>query len=182
MLLEADLLHGVWVVPLSLYEQCHTRICRPVGLGESDREAIISAGLGCVGHQYDLKNVIDLVRYLVRYLVPTPPVPVRWRRRMIALGSGQPTARDLLHAYCPVVSISELSHPATRRAPPAPRPGCDDCVDEILHIRHHSLFAPRDFDISPYFRVVKPTVEAEFDFHTLVWQRDEAGADLGCVA
>jgi len=50
---------------------------------------------------------------------------------------------------------------------PAPRPGCDDCVAEILHIRHHSLFAPRDFDISPYFKVVKPAIEAQFDYRSL---------------
>lgn len=30
---------------------------------------------------------------------------------------------------------------------------------EIWHIRHHSLYAPRDFDISPYFQIVKPTLE-----------------------
>jgi len=178
VLLEADLLHGVWVVPLSRYEQCHTRICRPVGLGESDCEAIISAGVARVGHQYDLKNVIDLARYLL----PTPPVPVRWRRRMIALGSGEPT-----RAICSTLIaqlFQSVNYPILPRVErrPAPRPGCDDCVDEILHIRHHSLFAPRDFDISPYFRVVKPTVEAEFDFHALVWHRDDAEADLGFVA
>jgi len=39
----------------------------------------------------------------------------------------------------------------------------------LLHIRHHSLFAPRDFDISPYFRVVKPTLEIGFDFRALHW-------------
>lgn len=27
---------------------------------------------------------------------------------------------------------------------------------EIHDIRHYSLFAPRDFDISRYFRIVKP--------------------------
>jgi hypothetical protein len=26
-----------------------------------------------------------------------------------------------------------------------------DAHEELLRIRHHSLFAPRDFDISPYF-------------------------------
>ena len=30
--------------------------------------------------------------------------------------------------------------------------------EEILEIRHSSLYAPRDFDISPYFEVVKPTL------------------------
>ena len=35
----------------------------------------------------DLKNVFDLARYLF----PVPPVPSRLRRRLIALGSGDPT-------------------------------------------------------------------------------------------
>lgn len=33
----------------------------------------------------------------------------------------------------------------------------------VEHVRHHSLFVPRDFDVSPYFEVVKPTVAAGFD-------------------
>jgi hypothetical protein len=40
---------------------------------------------------------------------------------------------------------------------------------EILHIRHHSLYTPRDFDLSPYFRIVKPTIETGFDYTRLVW-------------
>jgi hypothetical protein len=38
-----------------------------------------------------------------------------------------------------------------------------------LHIRHHSLYMPRDFDISPYFRIVKPTIELGFDYQKLRW-------------
>gem|GEM_PF-2001618 len=40
---------------------------------------------------------------------------------------------------------------------------------EILHIRHHSLFAPRDFDLSPWFQIVKPQLAEGFDPHRLVW-------------
>ncbi|SIT06814.1 hypothetical protein [Paracoccus saliphilus] len=40
-----------------------------------------------IGLQYDLRNIIDLVRYFL----PTPPVSVRWWRRMLALGPGDPT-------------------------------------------------------------------------------------------
>jgi hypothetical protein len=42
-----------------------------------------------------------------------------------------------------------------------------------MHIRHYSLYTPRDFDISPYFEVVKPTL-AQFDFHRLVWAEQAA--------
>ena len=39
---------------------------------------------------------------------------------------------------------------------------------EILHIRHHSLFTPRDFDLSPYFSIIKPTLEKGFDHKKIV--------------
>jgi len=40
---------------------------------------------------------------------------------------------------------------------------------EILEIRHSSLYAPRDFDISPYFALVKPAVENRFDYRAMLW-------------
>lgn len=48
-------------------------------------------------------------------------------------------------------------------------PLCPDCQDEIYMVRHHSLFAPRDFDVSPYFDIVKPTLRQGFDFHGVQW-------------
>lgn len=167
VLIEADLVGGVRAVPLSRYDQCHTRICRPVGLAVSDCEQIVEAAVARIGQTYDLRNVFDLARYLL----PTPPVPLRWRRRMIALGSGEPT-----RAICSTLIaqlFQSVGYPILPRIEtiPAPRPDCNDCVQEILHIRHYSLFAPRDFDISPYFQVVKPSLEAAFDYKSIVWDR-----------
>jgi hypothetical protein len=31
------------------------------------------------------------------------------------------------------------------------------------------LYVPRDFDVSPYFQIVKPTLEVGFDHHFLTW-------------
>ena len=39
-----------------------------------------------------------------------------------------------------------------------------------MHIRHHSLFTPRDFDVSPYFNIVKPTIEKRPDYKQFEWQ------------
>ncbi|MGM0693275.1 MAG: hypothetical protein ACQEUN_07680 [Pseudomonadota bacterium] len=36
--------------------------------------------------------------------------------------------------------------------------------------RCHLLFTPRDFDLSPWFEVVKPGVVGGFDSHELHWQ------------
>jgi hypothetical protein len=42
-------------------------------------------------------------------------------------------------------------------------------VDEICHIRHHSLYMPRDFDVSPFFDVVKPTLPEGFNYKDVAW-------------
>lgn len=63
--------------------------------------------------------------------------------------------------HYPVLPAVEFRSAATKDYP--------KCIDEIIHIRHHSLFVSRDFDVSPYFRIVKPTIEGEFDFRILKW-------------
>ncbi|GAB4437471.1 MAG: hypothetical protein OHK0026_02790 [Rhodocyclaceae bacterium] len=164
-LLEADILEGVRVVPLSEFSGLHTRICRPVGLTAEETDRVIRYACERIGYRYDLKNAFDLARYLL----PMPPVPQRWRRRMLALGSGDPT-----RAICSTLiaqafqSIRYPILPAVETVP-SEDPDCMDCTSEILHIRHHSLFAPRDFDVSPYFEIVKPTLAGDFDHHSLTW-------------
>src|SRR3990167_11473469 len=165
--LEADLRDGVRVVSVTEYAGLHCRVCRPVGLNSSEIDALVRHAMARLGHQYDLKNVIDLARYLL----PTPPVPVRWRRRMLALGSGDPT-----RAICSTLiaqAFQSVRYPIlpTIENEPSNDPMCPGCMDEILHVRHHSLFAPRDFDVSPYFAVIKPTLQAGFDHRTLAWHQ-----------
>ena len=49
---------------------------------------------------------------------------------------------------------------------------------EILHIRHHTLFAPRDFDLSPYFEIVKPTIRRGFDYKQLSFSGKVSDRDI----
>lgn len=177
VLVEADPINGVTAVPLSKYRAFNTRICRPVGLTAEDRETVLAAAVASIGRGYDLRNVFDLARYLL----PQPPVPGRWRRRMLALGSGDPTraicstliAEAFQRVRYPVLpevqAASEAPPPAPEVSSPASSPGSGALVRELLHIRHHSLFAPRDFDLSPYFEIVKPTLASGFDYRTLAW-------------
>ena len=39
----------------------------------------------------------------------------------------------------------------------------------VMRRRHHSLFVPRDFDVSPYFKVIKPSIELGFDYKNTIW-------------
>ena len=86
VLVEANLGQGVVGAPLSKYRRYHTRICRPIGLTEDDCARVCTYAAERIGFDYDVKNIFDLLRYLFPL-----PVPQRWRRRMMALGSGHPT-------------------------------------------------------------------------------------------
>ncbi|MFN3744692.1 MAG: lipo-like protein [Hyphomicrobiaceae bacterium] len=166
VLIEVTAAEGCVSAPLSKYERYHTRICRPVGLTDADREALITFMISRLGAKYDMRNIFDLARYLM----PTPPVPTRWRRRMIALGSGEPT-----RTICSTLiaeAFGRISYPIL--------PRIERLRDEeggitrfrrheILHIRHHSLYAPADFDLSPYFEIVKPTITEGFNYKGLRW-------------
>ena len=162
---EANIVDGVRCVGVSEFDQLLTRICRPSGLSEADCQRVVQYAVERIGERYDLRNVFDLARYLL----PTPPVPHRFRRRLIALGSGDPT-----RAICSTLIAQAFQ---SVRYPILPLvtwqavgdPHCSDCMKETFHVRDHSLFTPRDFDLSPYFEVVKPSLGDEFDYRKLDW-------------
>ena len=159
-LIEADLRDGVRYLPLEDLLHLNMRICRAVGLTGDDQMRVTDHMRASLGHRYDLKNVVDLARYLL----PQPPVPKRFRRKMLAFGSGDPTraicSSLIAEAYqsirYPILPMIETLQEGS-------------VASEILHIKHFSLFAPRDFDVSPYFKVVKPTIENGFDYKALRW-------------
>lgn len=164
MVVEADLVEGVIRSPLSKYVGYNLRICRAVNLSAQDKTAAIDFVQSRLGHRYDTRNIIDLVRYLL----PTPPVPPRYRRRLIALGSGDPT-----RAICSTLiaqafqSIRYPILPQSMRVCRGEAPGhCDDVLLESTHFSH---FTPRDFDLSPYFEIVKPTIKGSFDYKKILW-------------
>lgn len=168
---EVDTVEGVRSVGLQNFADLHTRICRPFGLSAAERQQVIDYATERIGHRYDMRNIFDLARYLL----PTPPVPARYRRRMIALGSGDPSraicstliAQAFQSIRYPILPEVEQLEPEDKDSRERSR--------ELFHIRHHSLFTPRDFDVSPYFAVIKPTLEGGFDFHRITWQKAPTG-------
>lgn len=165
LFIEADIVEGVRSVSVDEFSGMNLRICRPVGLDDADCRKVTSYAIAQLGNQYDLKNVFDLARYLL----PTPPVPLQMRRKMLAIGSGDPTRaicstlvaqafQSIRYPILPIINIYDKNSP-----------DCPKCKEEILSIRHHSLFAPRDFDLSPYFLIIKPKLTASFNHRQLHW-------------
>ncbi len=166
VIVEADIKDGIRLMPLSLFYERHTRICRPVGLSSNEIDQIVDYAVSREGDQYDLKNIFDLARYLIQ----RPPVPDHWRRRLLAIGSGDPTRaicsslvarafHSVGYPILPFFSEEESKDSSLRGA-----------IEEYARIRHHSLFAPGDFDLSPYFDIVKPTVEYGFEPKQFNWK------------
>ena len=175
VLVDVDVVEGVRTIPLSAFAGMHTRICRPVGLSEAEIDALVAFILERRGITYDLKNIFDLARYFIR----TPPVPGSMKRRMLSLGSGEPTKAicstllaqafaSIRYPILPEVELVDAESPEGRRA-----------RREILHIRHHSLYVPRDFDVSPFFQVVKPRIAHGFDYRSLELRRPAAAEPPG---
>lgn len=159
VLIEANLGEGVVSAPLSKYQHYHTRICRPVDLSDADCAKVCRYAVDRIGLDYDLKNIIDLMRYLLPL-----PVPARWRRHMMALGSGDPS-----RIICSALIAQAFEAVRYPILPRITRVESETARREILEIRHSSLYAPRDFDISPYFKVVKPTLERGFNYKAMQW-------------
>ncbi len=94
---------------------------------------------------------------------------------MLALGSGDPTR--VICSTRIAQGFQTVGYPILPRVELLTEKKCKTChetVREILKIRHHSLFTPRDFDVSPYFEIIKPTIERGFDHKQLNWSENEA--------
>jgi hypothetical protein len=99
---------------------------------------------------------------------------------MLAIGSGDPT-----RAICSVLvaeAFASIHYPILpeRTSFHGKTIGIAPFVEkEAEHIRRHGLYTPRDFDVSPYFEIVKPSLDG-FDYRALVWQPD--GIAAGAIA
>lgn len=170
-LIEADLRRGVRYAGLGEYAHLNTRVCRAVHLAQGDLVRVMDFMRASVGMLYDLRNFLDLARYLL----PVPPIPHHLRRRALTLGSGDPT-----RAICSTLIAEAFQSVRYPILPELAINPDDPAHREFLHIRDHSLFVPRDFDLSPYFEVVKPAIAADFDYRALHW--DSAAPDTGGVS
>jgi hypothetical protein len=188
-ILEADLIEGVITVPLNKYDGFNLRICRPINLTEEDTKHLLDFAIARMGHQYDNKNIFDLMRYLL----PTPPVPQRFRRGLLEFGSGDPTKaicstlvaqafQSIRYPILPLAlnddAVAESDSPSEKPTgdysqKPKPQNKWSKKRKLSLIKRHYSHFTPRDFDLSPYFEIVKPTVVGDFDYKAIHWTDKE---------
>jgi hypothetical protein len=185
LLLEA-LPSGVVAAPLTKYIDYNLRIVRPHRLRPEHLKQILEEGIGAIGWQYDLRNVVDLLRYLL----PVRVVPHRFRLDALHFGSGQPTeviCSSLLGRLFGRVGFPVLPQAEFPEHQDARRLGLlghvlgheSEHFTGLFRMRHPTLLTPRDFDLSPYFEVVKFNAIADgaFDYERIHWASSEVGSD-----
>lgn len=187
LLVEA-LPRGVVVAPLAKYIDYNVRIVRPHRLRPEHLKQILDEAIGAIGWHYDLRNVLDLLRYLL----PVEIVPHRFRRDALHFGSGQPTeviCSSLLGRLFGRVGFPVLPQLDFPDVDPGGRR--DGLLGRVLghesehftglfRMRHPTLLTPRDFDLSPYFEVVKFNVIASgsFDYERIHWAAQAGAPEL----
>lgn len=160
LIIEALLGHGTVVTPLSRYSGEHMRICRPREIARADAQKVVDYCIRHLGHDYDVRQLLDLARFLFPYNV----LPRRWRSSLFAHNAGAPT-----RTVCSTLlaqAFSSVRYPVL----PVLREGGDGSI--YLQRRNFKLFTPGDFDYSPYFDVIKYPVMSFDDlavYHRLPW-------------
>lgn len=177
LLIEAESGNGVCANPISKYQRYNIRICRPQGLHRDDVGTVLGYVIAQLGRRYDVRHLVELARFFF----PVSIVPRRWRRAALTFGSRDGRAvicssmiaegfTRVGYPILPEVTLADRPAPPVawwKRliAPPAPRP--------LATFRRHStkLLTPRDFDLSPYFEVVKfnHLGDPRLNYREIVW-------------
>ena len=145
-LIEVKAVDGCTYTDINTYMHHNLRVCRPVFLDKRKRKTLIDYLKKKIGSKYDLKNIIDLIRYVY----PNPPIPKKFRRNLIGIGAGDPTK-----AICSSLiaeAFKEIDHPIL------PYKG----KSRTVIMRHPTFSLPKDFDISPFFQVIKPSPQNSY--------------------
>jgi len=172
---------GVVASPLMKYVDFNVRLTRPHRLRQDDVDHILRESIEAIGWHYDVRNITDLATFLLqRALRPS--------RNSLGVRLGSSTRTEVIctsllgrvfHAVhfpvLPSVTFPEGEEP--KLAPP-PR-----SLLQLLHRkrtpyaplfrkRHPTLLTPRDFDLSPYFDVVKFNLieGTDFDYTRMEWE------------
>lgn len=180
LMVEALVEEGVIAAPLSKYLDLNLRVCRPHNLRREDLQVVLDDVIGQIGYRYDVKNLIDLARHFL----PVRLLPRRFRPSPPNFGSGIPTqvicSSMIAHAF------ARVRYPILPEVTPSDEPAPRGLLERLTlrPLQCAALFrtgpitltTPRDFDISPYFEVVKIHLlgESRFDYRKIRWIEDQA--------
>jgi hypothetical protein len=193
LLVEANTETGVTAVPLSKYQHHNIRICRPINLRPDDLKVVLEAVCEQLGNPYNIGHIVELLRYFLPVsLIGFGNGPVL---RTNDDGDGvTDSPRDVICSSQIAMAFQKVRYPIQptystdqgqarsslvawfgRRVLAGGR-RLDPSFFEtgVFTPCDPRLVTPRDFDLSPYFEVVKlPSQDRrDFDYKKLKWAKN----------
>lgn len=141
--IETEIGKGTVISPIEIYKNDHIRILRPKWLTHDDAERVIAYALSTLGRRYNLRQLLDLARFLL----PWGILPRKWRSSLFQRHALQPT-EDICSSM-----IAEAFQSVRYPILPMIQEG-DKSQLELVQ-RNPRLYTPSDFDYSPFFSVIK---------------------------
>jgi hypothetical protein len=173
-------MEGVVASPLAKYADHNVRVCRPHLLLPKQLEGILCGAIDAIGWRYDLRNVIDLALHLGSAAL----LPPKRRKRVLRFGSG--AARSVICTSLLGQLFAEVGFPVLPQVTYPDSPGGSERParrpllsvwsrraeghESVLQGRHPTLLMPRDFDLSPFFQVVKVGAPDVLDYERITWE------------
>jgi hypothetical protein len=180
LMVESTLEEGVCASPLSKYINHNIRICRPLNLRPGDLATVLDSVICEIGQPYGVDHIIDLLRYFF----PVRLIPRRLR--YTALKHGGRATKDVVCSSQIAMAFGRVRYPIQgalsaeaiangrpRRLPDWLLSNLRRSTRTIFEIGVFTpcdpmLVTPRDFDLSPYFEVVKFS-RRDFDYKKIKW-------------
>lgn len=180
LILEATVEDGVACAPVAKYINYNLRVCRPRGLRRQDLDHILEEVTGQLGRGYNVRHIFELGRYFF----PVSFIPHRFRRAALTYG-GEATRRVICttmlarafanvgYPIVPRVTLDQIDAPHTWFGHLLGRNGHN--VRALYRKEDPALITPRDFDLSPYFEIVKfnQLAAGKFDYRRIEWASEE---------
>lgn len=172
LLVEALTADGAVASPLEKYRWHNIRVCRPYSLEPADLDRVIDSVVGDLGKEYDNRNFFDLTLMLlspIKFGIP--------KTRTVQTCLGNCTDFQVICSGMIAKAFQRVGYPILPRidvgTPPDEKLLDADPIVFPLTMQHFSQILPRDFDLSPYFQVVKFNVieNGPFDYKQLTWKQ-----------
>lgn len=172
LVVESVLGKGTIISPLDKYRDYHIRICRPVGLSQTDAQKVVAYAVDHLGTKYSVRHILDLARLIF----PWGLWPRRWRSSLFEYNAGQPT-EDICSSMI-AEAFSSVNFPIL---PIMKKKANDSNKYEFIH-RNPRLYTPNDFDYSPYFAIIKYPIfslDEPAAYKKLPWKKGVISDDEG---
>ncbi|MDB6095873.1 MAG: hypothetical protein JWM09_151 [Francisellaceae bacterium] len=163
LIIEGLMGHGTVISALTSYKKEHIRICRPQGLSHNDAQRVIGYAIARLGSDYNVRQILDLARFLFPWTI----LPRKYRSSLFVKNIGLSTK-----TVCSSM-IAEAFNSVEFPILPLAKKTANKGIELIR--RNPLIYTPRDFDYSPYFKIIKyPFIEFADSamYHNLPWNRD----------